>query len=313
MAPIALFVYNRPWHTRQVVEALRRCELASESDLFVFADGPKKDISEEGKKHIEEVRQYIHSIDGFRQVTIVESPQNVGCAGSIVRGVSQVVEKYGKVIVVEDDIVAHPFFLRFMNDALETYEEDSRIFCVSATMENFTVPPAYTLDVFLTYRIGSWGWATWEDRWVSNNWDIDTYPIFQHPTKKRIEQFCRGGDDLWPMLQAQQRGDIDSWAIRFCYNMSLKEKFCLRPIRSFVNNIGMDNSGVHCRDTVVPLLPLYDRENYSMDLQCDIGLSEAVTKNIHDVFRQERPQRPSLAKRIKRKAKGILRKLHLWK
>ena len=260
IAPIVLFVYNRSWHTQQTVEALKRCELSAESDLFIFADGPKADATEKQKAQIAEVRNYIHTINGFHSVTTKKSNLNKGLAYSIIEGVTKVIEKYGRAIVVEDDIVAHPFFLRFMNEALDTYQGNQNIFAISATMEKFSIPPKYGKDIFLTYRFGSWGWATWADRWNTVDWDINNYPIIKQPTKKQIKHFCKGGADLWPMLQAQHRGDIDSWAIRMGYNMSLQNKLCLRPVKSFVFNIGMDGSGIHCGDGGVNLIPLYNEK-----------------------------------------------------
>ena len=310
LAPIILFVYNRPWHTQQTVEALQRCELAADSELYIFADGPKPDASDETKANIVEVRQYIHSINGFSQIHIEEADANKGLANSVINGVTKVIEKHGKAIVVEDDIVVHPFFLRFMNDALDFYEYDIRIFCVSATMENFTIPPEYKNDVFLTYRAGSWGWATWLDRWLMNNWDINSYPIIRHPTKKLIKRFCRGGDDLWPLLHAQFWGEIDSWAIRYCYNMEMFDKLCLRPTKSFVSNIGMDNSGTHFEECVVSLLPLYDSDSYNMCLDSDLQINNRISKSIQQVFKNASRTSRRKINPIK-KAKRMIKK-SLW-
>ena len=305
LAPIVLFVYNRPWHTQQTVEALQRCELATESDLYIFADGPKTCATEEQKAKISEVRKYIHTIDGFRLVTIEESETNKGLANSVISGVTKVIEKYGKAIVVEDDIVAHPFFLRFMNEALDTYQGNQKIFALSATMEKFSIPSKYGKNIFLTHRFGSWGWATWADRWSIVDWEINNYPIIKQPTKKQIKHFCKGGADLWPMLQAQYRGDIDSWAIRMGYNMSLQNKLCLRPVKSFVYNIGMDGSGIHCGSSECLLLPLFDKNNYDICLPKRLYVKRSITKSVQSIFRQEK-ERVSAFKWIKRKIKIFL-------
>jgi len=312
LAPIVLFVYNRPWHTQQTVKALQKCELAAESNLYIFADGPKEEASREVQQKIAEVRQYIHTIDGFKSIHIQESPSNKGLANSVIQGVSEIIKKQGKVIVVEDDIVAHPFFLRFMNEALERYGNTKQIFAISATMERFHVPSNYKKDVFLTYRFGSWGWATWADRWNSVNWNTDHYPIIRHPTSKQIEHFCKGGDDLWPMLLAQAKGEIDSWAIRMGYNMSLDKRLCLRPISSFVKNIGMDGSGIHCGENDIRFLPLYDREPYSMQLPPEPAVDRTITNNIQFIFLRNEVQRVSTVKRVKGLIKRVLVKLHLW-
>jgi len=280
LAPIILFVYNRPWHTRQTVEALQKNELAAESDLFIFADGPKPNASEECLANISKVRNYIHKIDGFKSITIEEAHENKGLANSVIAGVTKIINKYGKVIVVEDDIVSHPFFLRFMNEALDTYQKNSKIFVVCATMEKFDFPRFYNKDVFLTYRMGSWGWATWKDRFDSINWDINTYPIIKNTTNKQISKLCRGGSDLWPMLQDQLYGRIDAWDILMQYNMSIQNKYSIRPVKSMVSNIGMDGTGIHCGNSNIQLLPLYDKDNYCIKLPDNPRENKAITRII---------------------------------
>lgn len=283
LAPIILFAYNRPWHTRQTVEALQKNELAAESDLFIFADGPKSDATEECIAKIAEVRKYIHTIEGFKSITIEESPENNGLANSVIAGVTKIINQFGKVIVVEDDIVTHPFFLRFMNDALDYYIKNKFIFAISATMERFDIPDTYKDDVFLTYRFGSWGWASWVDRWNKTDWNIQHYNF----SKKNIKRLCQGGDDLWPMLQAQRNGNIDSWAIRFGYNMAIQNKICLRPVKSLVSNIGMDGSGIHCGNNAVPLLPVFDNPKYNLKFQPGLLINKTITQNIQSVFRRK--------------------------
>ena len=177
-APIILFVYNRPWHTQQTVEALQNCELAAASDLYIFADGPKANATEEKRNKISEVRKYIHTIDGFHSVTIKESETNKGLANSIISGVTKVIERYDKVIVIEDDIVAHPFLLRFMNEALDFYHDDKKIYSIGGFNYDFPFSPQYTKDIYIVHRAESWGWGTWADRWKNVDWDINDAQSF---------------------------------------------------------------------------------------------------------------------------------------
>lgn len=305
LAPIILFVYNRPWHTQQTVEALQKNELAAESDLFIFADGPKPDASEECLANISKVRNYIHDIDGFKSITIEESPENKGLANSVIAGVTRIINQFGKVIVVEDDIVTHPFFLRFMNEALDFYIDDERIYSIGAFMDDIIIPNNYHNDVFVCRRIETWGWATWQDRWNLAEWDIDKYYILKHPTRKEIKRLCRGGDDLWPLLQMQASGKIDSWAARWQYNLTINNGLCLRPIWTFVNNIGMDGSGTHCNNITnnlsslpqkvsvwefrgIQSTPIYNHPVY--DLQMSDGVIEhpSLITNLQRYFKQKK-------------------------
>lgn len=275
LVPIILFLYNRLDHTKRTVEALQRNDLAGESDLYVFCDGPKNDSTQEQIKKVLEVQDYADTIEGFKHVFVQKQQVNKGLANSVISGVSEVIEKYGKVVVVEDDILTHPFFLRFMNEALSFYEEDERIFTIGGMTDKIDIPTNYQKDILVCERVESWGWATWADRWFSAEWDISKYSIWGRNQKKGIKQLCRGGDDLWRMLQMQNQKKIDSWAVRWQYNMSNQNKYCLRPVLSFVVNVGLDGSGVHCSSFssgTAPSTPLYDSNIY--DIKLERGIKE---------------------------------------
>ncbi|HSW61199.1 MAG TPA: sugar phosphate nucleotidyltransferase, partial [bacterium] len=232
---------NRPWHTEQTVEALKKNELASESDLFIFSDGPKVENDENVKK----VREYIRSVRGFKSITIFEKDKNQGLANSIISGVTEIINKYGKVIVLEDDIVTSTRFLQFMNEALDKYEGDKKIFSVSGYNVPMKCPAEYDKDVFLSYRYSSWGWATWIDRWEEADWSVQGWEeVFLD--KGVNKKFQRGGEDLHYIFKAQMNGTLNSWAIRWYYSHFRKERFTVFPVKSLVENIGFDGSGVHC-------------------------------------------------------------------
>ena len=247
LAPIILFVYNRPWHTQQTVEALQKNELATESELFIFADGSKVNATAEQKEKIKQVREYINKISGFKSVTICEKETNCGLANSVIAGVTEIINKFGEAIVVEDDLVTSKYFLRFMNEALDFFEKDDQIFSVSGynypakTME---IPRNYKHDIYLSYRHGSWGWGTWKDRWMSVDWGVNDFKEFSVSTELQ-KAFNRGGVDMSEMLKAQMESNIDSWAIRFDYSMFKQNKFNIRPVKSLVTNVGLDSSGTH--------------------------------------------------------------------
>lgn len=245
VAPIVLFVYNRPYHTRQTIDALQKNELANESELFIYSDAAKNESSE---AQVQQVRQYIKSIDGFKKVTIIEREKNWGLANSIIDGVTKVVNEYGKIIVLEDDLVTSPYFLSFMNDGLCFYRNDYRVFSLtgfSFEKKFMNFPHDYLHKVYMNIRPMSWSWATWKDRWVEIDWEIKDYNDFIN-NKKRIKDFNKGGTDLTNMLKNQMEGKIDSWYIRWTYNAYRKKKYTIYPIVSFVNNLGFDASGTHC-------------------------------------------------------------------
>lgn len=303
-APIALFVYNRLEHTIKAVEALKNNELASESILYIFADGVKEHSTDEQKNSVVAVRDYVRTITGFKEIHHVFSDKNNGLANSIIKGVTNVVEKFGRVIVVEDDLVTNKFFLRFMNDALDFYNNDNRIFAVGGYNYNLEIPTEYKKDIYLSYRCQSWGWATWIDRWEKVNWNIDTYKIIQNPTRYRIWKFCRGGQDLYPMLLSQADGKIDSWAIRFGYNMCINDAYCLLPVCSFVHNCGFDGSGVHCGSSSERSAPIYSKNNYDISLERHIRKDRKMTGAVYEYHRIIPVV--SFTKRLKRYIKKVL-------
>ena len=159
LSPIVLFVYNRPWHTKQTVEALQKNELAKESELFIYSDEAKnKDV----RKSVDEVREYIGKIDGFKKVTIIKREKNWGLANSIIDGVTKTVNEYGKIIVLEDDLITSPYFLKFMNEALEFYKEEQKVWHISGW--SYPINTNNIDDVFFLRVMNCWGWATWADK-----------------------------------------------------------------------------------------------------------------------------------------------------
>jgi len=149
LSPIVLFVYNRPEHTKKTIEALQKNELAKDSELFIYYDGPK---NEDIKEKVNEVREYIKGIQGFKKITIIERDKNFGLANNMIQGVSEIFNTFEKVIVLEDDLVTSKYFLKFMNSTLEFYNGIDKIFVVSGYSHNVKIPKKYFYDVYSSYR-----------------------------------------------------------------------------------------------------------------------------------------------------------------
>jgi hypothetical protein len=242
LAPVALFVHKRLDETRQTVKALQKNTLAKESKLFIFSDGPAND---QDKESITEIRDYIHNISGFKEIEIKESDSNLGLAESIISGVTEILERFNKIIVVEDDLCTSPFFLKYMNDALNCYQEKTEV----ASISGYSVPLKNN-DVDLYFLPGTfwWGWATWKDRWELFNED-GAY-LFKELKKRHMmkEYNINGSFIISPeiILKKHIKAKLSSWAVRWHASMVLAGKLSLYPSRSFVNNIGI-GSGVNCR------------------------------------------------------------------
>lgn len=245
LAPICLFAYNRLSETKQTVEALKKNYLALESELFIFSDGPK---DEAGANKINEVRKYLKTISGFKKITIYESPKNKGLANSIISGVRQIINQYGKVIVLEDDLITSSNFLDFMNQALDFYNGHPKIHSVSGYSLNLPSLKNHHKDYYFGYRASSWGWGTWKEKWESIDWKVKEYKKFRRNPLKQI-QFMRGGSDMPRMLKSQMTGRIDSWAIRWCFDQFLKDQFTVFPSTSKVVSIGFGANATHTKRT----------------------------------------------------------------
>ena len=240
LSPILLFVYNRPAHTRRCIESLSRNSLAVVSELFIYADGAKdQTVADE----VEEVRQYIRSVQGFKKVILIERNENWGLAKNIIDGVSTQVKKYGKVIVLEDDLVVAPHFLRFMNDALETYQDEPKVGHIQAC--DFT-QDASLPDTFLIKWTGSWGWATWERAW--KHFNPNGKELLQELEARKLTYTFdfNGKYGFTRMLRRQIEGKNNSWAIRWNASLFLKDILSLNVGRSLVQNEGFDGSGTNC-------------------------------------------------------------------
>lgn len=245
LAPIILFVYNRPKHTKETLEALNKNIFADQSVLYIFSDAAKND---KGSESVNEVRDLIKTVKGFKEVLITEREKNLGLANSIISGVTEIINKCGRAIVLEDDIVTSPHFLKFMNEALEFYRDDKRIYSISGYNFPIKIPESYQHQVYISPRPSSWGWATWKNRWEKVNWSIDDFKEFILNSKE-IENFGKGGDDLVLMLINQMNKKVDSWAIRWAYHHYKSKSSCLYPCYSFARNIGADSTGTHLNST----------------------------------------------------------------
>ena len=243
LSPIVLFVYDRLWHTRQTVESLKNNLLAPESNLFIYSDF-SKNINDTNSVNF--VRQYLKSIDGFKSIIIKERDKNWGLADNIIDGVTEIVNRYGKIIVLEDDLVTSPHFLTYMNDALEFYKDKKNVWHVSGW--NYPIDPEGLPDVFFWRVMNCWGWATWKDRW--KYFERKPEWLYKNFSKKEKWQFnLDGTHNFWDQVQGNFEGYLKTWAIYWYATIFKNKGFCLNPSQSLVQNIGLDGSGTYCSNT----------------------------------------------------------------
>ncbi len=239
VAPIVLFVYNRPVHTRKTVEALLNNRLSAESDLIIFSDAPKK----AGDELVSKVRRYITSIAGFNSIRIIERETNLGLARSIIEGVTLVVNQYGSIIVLEDDLVTSPHFLSYMNQGLEVYRHNDDV--ISLHGYNYPVVLRIDQDAFFLKGADCWGWATWKRGW--DLFEPDGVKLLERLKNENLtyEFDFNNAYPYTKMLEDQIEGKNDSWAIRWYASAFLANTLTLYPSQTLVKNIGLDASGTH--------------------------------------------------------------------
>ncbi len=247
-APIILFVYNRPWHTQQTIEALLRNHEVSKSELYIYADGLKSTATEKQSIDFKKTREYIHAISGFKSVAIIESNQNNGLGNSIINGVTKTLEKYDSVIVLEDDIVVSPHFLRFMNESLYCYNNNEKVIGICGV--NYSSESKVKENSFFIRGGDCWGWATWKRAWKLFNPNAKVLLDYINKHKRIQKDFTFNGTMYYmDLLRAVVEGKNDSWAIRWYASTFISGGLCLYPTKSLVQNIGYGEEATNTKQS----------------------------------------------------------------
>ncbi len=278
-APVVMFVYNRIDHFKKTYESITKCPEASETELFIFSDGAK---NEKVQNAVDEVRQLAHSIEkesNFKSVQVIESPVNNGLAKSIINGVSQVVEKYGKVIVIEDDCFCSPYFLKYMNSCLDYYKDNQSIGAISGYSPMLDFPEDYKNDVFTAYRSCSCAWGTWVDRWQNVDWELKEFSDFcKKPSL--IKKLNSNGNDRFMRLYRQTKGNGSSWSVRFGAHLIKNDWLTVYPRYSYIKNIGCDESGVHSKAEDAEKMAVDLSKTIAEPVLFDVPLNKKIQKTM---------------------------------
>ena len=255
LAPIILFVYKRVDVLESTYHALVNNRWAAHSVLYVFSDGYR---SEKDKAEVLKVRAFIKKMRGFKSIIIKEAQENKGLARSIIDGVSAVINKHKKVIVLEEDLIPATNFLVYMNKALRFYEYTSKVFSISGYSPVMVNKDG--VDVYFTRRASSWGWGTWQDRWGAIDWEVSDYQSFHFNILKR-RRFNEMGSDLSGMLDRQMHRKLNSWAIRWVYSQFLNDLYTVYPAVSKIENIGTSAAASNTRDAANRFKTVLDKSN----------------------------------------------------
>lgn len=248
-APIIIFAYNREDKLKECIRTLAEADGHEATEVYVFSDGIKDMADRIQTARINEVRRFLNELKSghpFGGLHVTERADNMGLAENVISGVSEIIDKYGKVIVLEDDLTVTADFITYMNVALDYYADDEKVWSVTGFSEPLKVLKSYGHDIYMGYRGCSYGWGTWKDRWDTVDWEMTRYDEVLHDRtmRKKLE---RGGRDMTRILKDQKAGIVNSWAIRWCLSQSMQDRYTVYPVSSFVENTGVDGSGTHQR------------------------------------------------------------------
>jgi len=274
LAPICMSTYIRIDHLKQTIEALKRNTLAGESEVYVFSDGPKR--GHEEKVHA--VRRYLRDVRGFKKFEVIESAANA-YPNSLRQGMRTLLEKYGRMISFEEDVVTAPYFLEFMNQSLTVYERSPKIFSISGYCPPITIPEGYLYDVFLLPRFSGWGFGIWKDRFdlIKMTLPKDEVSKFIRSWKD-ISSFGLGGLDMLEKIRKEASGKIDALDVKIFYSQHKLNMDTVYPVGSLVRNIGLDGTGLHSAKTKIKDVELINSERqwiFPPEIQRDIRIMKS--------------------------------------
>ncbi|HAG69380.1 MAG TPA: sugar transferase [Lachnospiraceae bacterium] len=271
--PIAVFAYNRPKLLRETLGALCKNTGAEEFRVFIFIDGPRKAGDAEKVRECVEISEELRERKCFLSTDISTSPANKGLAASVISGVSDIMERFGEAIVLEDDLITERHFLSFMKKCLDYYRDVPDIWSISGYTPYLRRLRRYPHDIYYSYRGCSWGWGTWRDRWRLVDWEVSSYDRFLKDSRLQ-RRLNRGGGDMAQMLKDQMNGAIDSWAIRWCYEQSLRDMYTVYPVQTFIENRGFGESATHTKKKSLREAQRNLKEDWRPErLKVDKGLS----------------------------------------
>jgi GT2 family glycosyltransferase len=265
LAPIIIFAYNRPEHLRKTLDYLVENYLYRKSNIYVFVD-----------RHPD---GHLTASPALKNAdNVIYRDVHYGLSENIIEGVTEVINKYGKAIIVEDDLITSPYFLTYMNNCLDAFENRKYIMSISGYCPPINIKSKDS--IFLSHRPGSWGWATWQDRWEN------FIPNYTHIDREFKKHFNQGGNDLSITYRKAASGLIDSWLIRWAFSHALYQKYAIYPVKSLVKNIGLDGSGEHCRNKRVHKFDVDINEKFNPVINKEVERNHSILKEfkkLHDL------------------------------
>ncbi|MBM4148843.1 MAG: hypothetical protein FJ224_07345 [Lentisphaerae bacterium] len=241
--PLVVFAYNRPEHLRRCLESLGANPELARCRVTIRCDGPK---GEGDAGSVRETAAVARAWAGRHGALVEVSDVNMGLAPSIISGVGALCRDYGRAIVVEDDLVVAPGFVRFMLDGLDRFEKYSEVYQVNGYMFGVAHPPKP--ESFFLPWVSTWGWATWQRAWVDVDWTAAGALERLKDTRVQRAFDLNGNYPYTDFLKARLAGRNSSWGILWWWHVFSRKGLSLFPARTLVANKGFDGTGHHCPD-----------------------------------------------------------------
>lgn len=274
LAPISITVYDRLNHLKQTIVTLQQNTLAKQSDVFIFSDGPKKG----DEKKVDNVRKYLDTVNGFKNVYIIKQKNN-----NLLENLSQArmvpLNKYGKIIRMEDDIVTAPGFLNFINEGLNYYQVFDNIFSISGYCPDIKFPNNYNKDIYFLPRFNAWGFGMWKKQYQKIK-AINKEEYYKYRASRKMNDYIhKVGLNVFPLFEAEVRGIFNAQDVRATYYQFLHDVYTVYPVKSLVQNIGNDGTGMHCSASDKYNIDLWDRMKFNFSNE--IALNKEITKSFY--------------------------------
>lgn len=242
LAPIALFVYNRPDTLSKTLESIKDNKLVKNTDIYIFSDGATSNKND--KKKVYKVRKIIEDIKNLRIKRTVFYKTNRGLKKNIIEGINYIFKKHSKIIVLEDDLIVSPYFIKYMNRSLNFIKYKKNIWHVSAW--NYPIKTNHKTfnDTFLWHNMNCWGWGTHRNSW--NKLILNSNFFIKSLTDKQINSFDLDGSlSNWSQLIRNHQKKLNTWAIFWNATIFWNKGLCLNPVKSYVKNIGFGENSTN--------------------------------------------------------------------
>lgn len=277
LAPVLVSVYSRLGHFQKCIEALQKNELANETELFVVSDGAARP---EHERAVQQVREYAKTISGFKKVHLILRAENQGMFKSIISAHDELLEKYGRLIFLEDDIITAPTFLTYMNEGLDFYEKNNNIFSIHGYSYPVDYPQSYSKnkDLFLFPRYNPWGVGLWQEKWSKLSFDQKEIDLFLED-RNTVRDFLK----VQPNLLSIMENKILAADVMISYHLFKNNLNGVYPINTQTLNAGFDDSGDHCGTNPVYANQIFS-ENLRQPTMSILKQDERILKTLRHFF-----------------------------